>query len=104
MQLVQSNLRRTELGQCRYVELAGVTLDGSLATQYSTALGGPEQAVDGNPSTSSCTHDTAGQPWWSIDLADVYSIATVAITFPATGADTRKYHYTALCLNGSRQR
>jgi len=81
-----------------------VTLDGSSATQYSTALGGPGQAVDGNPSTLSCTDDTAGQPWWSIDLGDVYSIATVAITFPATGADTRKYHYTALCLNGSRQR
>ena len=104
MQLVQSNLRRNELGQCRYVAVAGVKLDGSLATQYSTALGGPEQAVDGNPSTSSCTHDTAGQPWWSIDLADVYIIASVTVTFPATGADTRKYHYTALCLNGSRQR
>jgi len=77
---------------CTCLALA-VTLDGSLATQYSTALGGPEQAVDGNPSTSSCTQDTAGQPWWSIDLGDVYRIASVTVTFPATGGDTRKSYY-----------
>jgi len=80
---------------CTCLALA-VTLDGSLATQYSNALGGPEQAVDGNPSTSSCTGDTAGRPWWSIDLGDVYRIATVTVTFPATGGDTRKYIYIAV--------
>jgi len=80
---------------CTCLALA-VTLDGSLATQYSTALGGPEQAVDGNPSTSSCTQDTAGQPWWSIDLGDVYRIASVIVTFPATGGDTRKSYYIIL--------
>ena len=39
-------------------------------------------AVDGDVTTASCTADTAGQPWWSVDLGQRYYIDRVTITFP----------------------
>ena len=72
----------------QYVRL---TLDGDGATQYSTAIGGPSFAVDGDPESSSCTGDDRGEPWWMIDLGAVYDVSSVTVTFPATGGATRKY-------------
>ena len=51
------------------------------ARQISTAVPA-RYAVDGDVTTASCTADTAGQPWWSVDLGQRYYIDRVAITLP----------------------
>jgi len=50
-------------------------------------------AVDGNVGTASCTLDTSGQPWWSVDLGQRYYIGRVTIRFPTFSNDgSRNYH------------
>ena len=50
-------------------------------------------AVDGRRVTASCTRDTWGKPWWSVDLGQLYYIGRVAITFPWLSVDgSRNYH------------
>jgi len=52
-------------------------------------------AVDGDVTTASCTADTSGQPWWSVDLGQRYYIGRVNITFrdfTSDGDGSRNYH------------
>ena len=55
---------------------------GATAVQSSTGIGGPGLAVDGDVNTTSCTEDDVGQPWWAVDLGQVYDVGGVTITFP----------------------
>jgi len=74
-----------------------VVLNGDDAEQVSTDIGGPENAVDGDVGTSSCTQNTAGQPWWNIDLGASYEVGSVTITFPDQGGDICNYRRS--CFN-----
>jgi len=69
-----------------------ITLDPRNAEQFSTGAGGAGQAVDGDTDTASCTQDTAGQPWWAIDLGQVESVAKITITIPNLSGAERKYN------------
>jgi len=62
------------------------------ARQISTAVPA-RYAVDGDVTTASCTADTSGQPWWSVDLGQRYYIDRVTITFPVLDIfGSRNYH------------
>jgi len=63
------------------------------ARQISTDIGPASYAVDGDVITASCTADTVGQPWWSVDLGQPYYIGRVTITFPVLDIfGSRNYH------------
>jgi len=71
--------------------------DGSTAGEYSR----PGLAVDGdtnnnvqysNPDKSSCTHTSItdkANPWWAVDLGDIYEVTGVKIYNRAQGYDQR---------------
>jgi len=62
------------------------------ARQISTAVPA-RYAVDGDVTTASCTADTSGQPWWSVDLGQRYYIDRVTIKFPVLDIfGSRNYH------------
>ena len=69
-----------------------ITLDPLLAEQFSTGIGGANQAVDGDTGTASCTQATAGTPWWAIDMGSVQTVGKITITIPELSGDERKYH------------
>jgi len=62
------------------------------AHQIST-LHRASNAVDGDVTTASCTEDNAGQPWWSVDLGQLYYIDRVTITFPDFASDGSRNYY-----------
>ena len=68
-----------------------IDLIGLDAEQVSTDIGGPENAIDGNTATSSCTQDFHGNPWWMINLGEVYDVETVTVTLPREVGDLREY-------------
>jgi len=62
------------------------------ARQIST-LYPASNAVDGDSVTASCTRDTSGTPWWSVDLGQRHYIGRVTITFPTfSNYGSRNYH------------
>jgi len=69
-----------------------ITLDPNNAEQFSTSIGSAHAAVDGDTGTASCTQDTAGTPWWAIDLGQVESVGKITITIPNLSGAERKYH------------
>jgi len=50
-------------------------------------------AVDGDVNTASCTEDTSGQPWWSVDLGQLYYIGRVTIRSPDFNKDDDRNYY-----------
>ena len=64
---------------------------GKSAVQLSTYLSPARAAVDGDVTTSSCTKDTAAQPWWAVDLGQVYDVGSLIITFPNFNGDLCNY-------------
>jgi len=83
--------------QC-IVRSANVRIAENLAVdrdlkQMSTEAGGEaKDAVDNDPTTSSCTR--AGiRPWWTVDLRELYVVANVSVTLPETGGDDCNYYY-----------
>ena len=61
-----------------------------LAVQISTSISPAIAAVDGDATTASCTDQLHGQPWWSVDLGQHYTIGTVVITMPTVNDHYRK--------------
>ncbi|XP_051992455.1 uncharacterized protein LOC127650862 [Xyrauchen texanus] len=87
----QDNLVGAEIRIGNCLDDNGNTSDnlafGAIAVQSSQNdnIGSPLKAVDGNKTTSyfmnSCTHtQLTDNPWWRVDLGDVYSVSRVAIT------------------------
>jgi len=76
--------------------LADVNLALYKRTRQISTIFPARKAVDGDLITASCTLDTAGHPWWSVDLGQRYYIGRVTITFPdvryVRGTDLRNYH------------
>ena len=76
------------------VRLADVNLAlNKPARQISTDIRPASNAVDGDVTKASCTADTAGQPWWSVNLGQPYYIGRVTITFPDFANDGSRNYY-----------
>ena len=71
---------------------------GATAVQSSTGIEGPGLAVDGSVQAGSCTDDIAGQPWWAVDLGQVYDIGGVTITF-SNNVNRRNYRRSCSFVN-----
>ncbi|XP_048059451.1 fucolectin-4-like, partial [Megalobrama amblycephala] len=73
----------------------GITGNGATAVQSSIFdIGAAQNAVDSNKdsiySLGSCTHTNGDRnPWWRVDLLDVYRITRVSITNRGDGAPER---------------
>ncbi|KAI8515636.1 hypothetical protein Bbelb_064490 [Branchiostoma belcheri] len=69
----------------RCITESNVALGKTASSSSSPARWGPEKAVDGSRGTSvsrgdECTHtDNVYQPWWKVDLADIYTVNRVSV-------------------------
>jgi len=57
-----------------------IAADANLAAQQNAVHSGA--AVDNDRTTSSCTDDDQGQPWWAVDLGAPYIVMKVVILMP----------------------
>ena len=69
----------------------GTAIQGDKSQQTATADGGPENAIDGDPSTESLTdhnHIQRGGLWWKLDLGSEQDVDRIRITAPnSNGSD-----------------
>jgi len=61
---------------------------GKTATQISRFLTEASAAVDGDLTTSSCTSNTLGYPWFAVDLGLSYYISSITIAAPHTSTSS----------------
>ena len=57
---------------------------GKTARQRSTYISLASSAVDNDLNTAACNYNNEVNPWWSVDLGQIYNVRRVVITSPTT--------------------